>query len=153
MDHPAMVHQPRDTVPMSTELTVRRVHVELDTPLPPDQPVRLAPEVRGFVGNWARHRLLHAPCNAHLAAQGLRKALKQRIPSRRAQLLQRWIWRSSGEIEPGITACDLYPALRGAAPWGTGSVRHEVQPAQAEGARAQRWLAGHALRAAPVGTA
>lgn len=138
---------------MSTELTLRRLHVDLDTPLPPDQRVRLAPEVRGFVGPEGMPSQLHARCKAHLAAQGLRNALKRRIQSRRAQRQQLWIWHRSGEIEPRITAFDLYPALHGAGHCGTGSVRHEVQPAQAEGARTQRWLAGHALLAAPIGTA
>jgi len=54
--------------------------------LPPDERARFEPEVRGFVGQEATHRHLHARFNAHLGAQGLRNAWERRILGRRAQL-------------------------------------------------------------------
>lgn len=112
---------------MSTELTVRRLRIDLDTPLPrhwagdafrtaffnalsmsfpageqlfidslkkglaalpPEARARFEPELRGFIGQEATHRHVHARFNAHLAVQGLRNAWERRILGRRAQLEQ-----------------------------------------------------------------
>jgi uncharacterized protein len=54
--------------------------------LPEDQRARFADEVRGFIGQEATHRHVHARFNALLAQQGLVNAWEPRIESRRAQL-------------------------------------------------------------------
>ncbi len=110
---------------MSATLTVRRLRIDLDTPLPrhwagdafrtaffnalsmsfpvgeqlfidslkkglaalpPEQQARFEPEVRGFIGQEATHRHVHARFNAHLERQGLVNRWERRIVSRRAQL-------------------------------------------------------------------
>ena len=110
---------------MSAPLPVRRLRIDLDTPLPrhwagdafrtaffnalsmsfpageqlfidslkkamaalpADQRAGFEDEVRGFIGQEATHRHVHARFNAHLAAQGLHNAWERRIAGRRAQL-------------------------------------------------------------------
>jgi uncharacterized protein len=113
------------TATLSPNLTVRRLRIDLDTPLPrhwagdafrtaffnalsmsfpageqmfidslkkglaalpADERARFEPEVRGFIGQEATHRHVHARFNAHLERQGLVNAWEQRIASRRAQV-------------------------------------------------------------------
>jgi predicted metal-dependent hydrolase len=113
------------TATVSTDLTVRRLGIDLDTPLPRHwagdafrtaffnalsmsfpageqmfidslkmglaalpaaERARFEPEVRGFVGQEATHRHVHARFNAHLERQGLVNAWGLRIQSRRAQV-------------------------------------------------------------------
>jgi predicted metal-dependent hydrolase len=113
------------TANLSPDLTVRRLRIDLDTPLPrhwagdafrtaffnalsmsfpageqmfidslkkglaalpADERARFEPEVRGFIGQEATHRHVHARFNAHLERQGLVNAWEQRIESRRAQV-------------------------------------------------------------------
>jgi predicted metal-dependent hydrolase len=50
--------------------------------LPADAQARFADEVRGFVGQEATHRHLHARFNAHLAQQGLTNGWEARIRER-----------------------------------------------------------------------
>jgi predicted metal-dependent hydrolase len=110
---------------MSASLTVRRLRIDLDTPLPrhwagdafrtaffnalsmsfpageqlfidslkkalaalpPDERARFEPEVRGFIGQEATHRHVHARFNAHLERQGLVNAWERRILARRPQV-------------------------------------------------------------------
>ncbi len=110
---------------MSTELTVRRLQVDLDAPLPrhwagdafrtaffnalsmsfpvgeqqfidslkkalaalPDaERARFEAEVRGFIGQEATHRHVHARFNARLAEQGLVNSWEPRLAARRAEL-------------------------------------------------------------------
>ncbi len=110
---------------MNAPLTVRRLRIDLDTPLPrhwagdafrtaffnalsmsfpageqlfidslkkgmaalpPDERARFEDEVRGFIGQEATHRHVHARFNAHLVTQGLDNAWERRILSRRAEV-------------------------------------------------------------------
>ena len=49
--------------------------------LPPEEQARFADEVRGFVGQEATHRRIHALFNGHLDKQGLVNAWAPRAPS------------------------------------------------------------------------
>lgn len=110
---------------MAPTLTVRRLRIDLDTPLPrhwagdafrtaffnalsmsfpageqlfidslkkamaalpPETRARFDDEVRGFIGQEATHRHVHARFNAHLVAQGLDNAWERRILGRRADV-------------------------------------------------------------------
>jgi uncharacterized protein len=187
---------------MSEALTVRRLQIDLDTPLPrhwagdafrtaffnalsmsfpageqlfidslkkalatlpPRQRERFDDEVRGFIGQEATHRHVHARFNAHLARQGLVNAWELRILSRRAELerldvrnwvavtaatehltavfaeyllarpgvlgqaeprlQQLWQWHSAEEIEHRSTAFGIYRALGGGEAWRLGIFR------------------------------
>ncbi|MFT4241951.1 MAG: metal-dependent hydrolase [Acidovorax sp.] len=50
--------------------------------LPPDQQSRFAAEVRGFVGQEATHRRIHALFNGHLQKQGFVNAWEARVKER-----------------------------------------------------------------------
>jgi predicted metal-dependent hydrolase len=112
---------------MSATLTVRRLRIDLDTPLPrhwagdafrtaffnalsmsfpvgeqlfidavrmglqqlpEDERVRFEPEVRGFIGQEATHRRVHALYNEQLAARGIVNHWERRILARRARRLE-----------------------------------------------------------------
>lgn len=54
--------------------------------LPPEQQATFADEIKGFVGQEATHRRIHALFNGHLATQGHVNAWEDRIRRRLAQL-------------------------------------------------------------------
>ncbi|GAA6140921.1 metal-dependent hydrolase [Hydrogenophaga sp. 5NK40-0174] len=53
-----------------------------------DSSVRFEDEVKGFIGQEATHRHIHAKFNAHLEKQGLHKGWEARIERRQARLKQ-----------------------------------------------------------------
>ena len=50
--------------------------------LPPDEQARMASEVKGFIGQEATHRRIHALFNQHLTDQGLTNAFESRATRR-----------------------------------------------------------------------
>lgn len=75
---------------------VRRAHQAL----PADQRAAFDAEVRGFVGQEATHRRIHALFNGHLQAQGYVNEWEQRIPARVA-----FIERGDPRHALAATAC------------------------------------------------
>jgi uncharacterized protein len=71
--------------PVGEQFFIDAVRKGLDT-LPPEQRARFDAEVRGFIGQEATHRRIHALFNGHLARQGLVNHWESRIQRRLRRL-------------------------------------------------------------------